>query len=60
MDFLGMCWLEETHVVLKALAGLQIVAAMKAAAVRVILRDDIISPCFRYCCSLALPMNEVL
>lgn len=48
MDFLGMCWLEETHVVLKALAGLQIVAAMKAAAVRVILRDDIISPCFRY------------
>ena len=45
VDEVEMWWrLEEAlHLVLKALAGLQIVVAIKAADTRAFLRDDIIS-----------------
>ena len=44
MDEVEMWWrLEVAHLVLKALAGLQIVVAIKAADTRAFLRDDIIS-----------------
>ena len=44
VDEVEMWWrLEVAHLVLKALAGLQIVVAIKAADTRAFLRDDIIS-----------------
>ena len=42
VDVVEMWWLEVAHFVLKALAGLQSVVAMKAAVTRAFLRDDII------------------